>query len=252
MHPDQIALQLYTVRRLARSDVAGTLHAVAAAGYRAVEVAGIPESSQPELSRLLADAGLTAIAAHRGLESLRASLEDTADWLDGLGCRRVVVPSLPEDERSTADGVRRLARELNDRAARLRERGITLGYHNHAAEFAPLDGTTMWDVLLAELSPDVELEVDVYWASVGGRDPVDVIRNAGHRVRLLHMKDRDAGDDPRDAPAGAGILDMAAIIEAGDAAGVDWYIAEQDDPTDELADIVTARRNLVAIAERHG
>lgn len=48
---------------------------------------------------------------------------------------------------------------------------MRLGYHNHAFEFAPLDGTTVWEVLLAELSPAIEIELDVQWAAVGGRDP---------------------------------------------------------------------------------
>ncbi len=250
MRHDQIALQLYTVRRLAADDLAGTLQAVAAAGYRAVEIAGIGDASHHRLPALLADAGLTAISAHRDLASLRVSVDATTDWLASLGCSRVVVPTLPEDERRTADGVRRLAAELNSLAVELRARGIRLGYHNHAAEFGPLDGTTMWDVLLAELGSQVELEIDVFWAAVGGRDPVDVIRDAGARVRLLHMKDRADGHAERDAPAGTGTLDFAAIVAAGRVAGVEWYIAEQDEPRDELADIATARRNLEALASK--
>jgi sugar phosphate isomerase/epimerase len=248
MRRDQIALQLYTVRDLAREDLGGTLREVAAAGYRFVEVAGIAESAETGLPPLLRDAGLSAIAVHRGLEALRVSVAAAADGLDELGCRRLVVPSLPDDEHTTADGVRRLAHELNEIARRLADRGIRLGYHNHAAEFRPLDGTTMWQVLLAELAPEIELEVDVYWASVGGRDPVEVIREGGARVRLLHMKDRAAGDEPRDAPAGGGTLDMAAIVRNGRETGVEWYIVEQDDPADALVDIATARRNLEALA----
>ena len=79
---------------------------------------------------------------------------------------------MPEEDRATADDVRRFAAELGEFAGRLAGRGIRLGYHNHAFEFAPLEETTVWDVLLAELPPEVELELDVYWAAVGGRDPV--------------------------------------------------------------------------------
>jgi sugar phosphate isomerase/epimerase len=248
MRPDQIALQLYTVRRLARDNIAETLAAVAAAGYRSVEVAGLPEASHADLPSLLAEAGLAAIAVHQDLDRLRDAPDAVADWLDAMSCRRVVVPSLPDHERTTADGVRRLADELGRHAARFAERGIRLGYHNHASEFEPLEGTTAWDVLLAELGPRIDLEVDVYWASIGGRDPVEVIHEAGDRVRLLHMKDRASGDAPRDAPAGQGILNIDAIVRAGRAAGVEWYIVEQDEPADELADIAVARAYLEAMA----
>ncbi len=129
-----------------------------------------------------------------------------------------------------------------------RERGIRLGYHNHDFEFAPLDGTTIWDILLAELPPEVEIELDVYWVAVGGRDPVAEIDAAAGRVRLLHMKDRAPGPEPHDAPAGEGILPFPAIVEAARAAGVEWYIAEQDEPRDPLADIARAFRYLQSLA----
>ena len=248
MRTDQIALQLYTVRRLAAVDLRGTLRAVAAAGYRWVEVAGLPEISAGELARLLDEAGLRAIAAHQGIERLRADATGAADWLVGVGCARVIVPWLPEEERRTADDVRAFASELNGLARQFADRGIRLGYHNHAFEFASLERTTVWDVLVTELARDIEIELDVYWASVGGRDPVDLIRSAGDRVRLLHMKDRAPGPEPRDAPAGEGTLDFAEIVRAGRAAGVEWYVAEQDEPRDPLDDITTAYRDLASLS----
>jgi sugar phosphate isomerase/epimerase len=244
MRVDQIALQLYTVRRLAAVDLPGTLKDVAAAGYRSVEIAGLPELSGGELRALLDEAGLQAIAAHQDIGRLRAGVDEIADWLAAVGSPRVIVPWLPEEERQTADGVRAFASELNGYAQQLGDRGIRLGYHNHSFEFAPLDGTTVWDVLLAELASDVDLELDVFWASVGGRDPAAEIRAVADRVRLLHMKDRAPGAEPRDAPAGEGILDVAGIVRAGREAGVEWYIAEQDEPQDALPDVATAYRNL--------
>ena len=144
-----------------------------------------------------------------------------------VGCSRVIVPWMPEGDRRTADDVRRFASEVGGYARSFAEHGIRLGYHNHAFEFAPLDGTTVWDVLLAELPPEVELELDVYWVAVGGRDPVAEIRATADRVRLLHMKDRAPGPEPHDAPAGEGTLPFPEIIEAARAAGVEWYIVEQ-------------------------
>jgi sugar phosphate isomerase/epimerase len=88
----------------------------------------------------------------------------------------------------------------------------------------------------------------VYWTAFGGRDPVIEIGAAADRVRLLHLKDRAAGDEPHDAPAGEGTLAMPAIVEAARATGVEWYIAEQDEPRDALADITTAFGNLTRLA----
>jgi sugar phosphate isomerase/epimerase len=244
MRLDQIALQLYTVRRPAAVDLPGTLRAVASAGYHAVELAGLPDIAPLELARLLDEAGLRTVASHEGIARLRADPDAVATRMEAVGCSRVVVPWMPEEDRVTVEDVRRFAAELGGLARRFADRGIAIGYHNHAFEFAPLGGTTVWDVLLADLPAEVEIELDVYWASVGGRDPVAEIGAVGKRVRLLHMKDRSPGPEPRDVPVGRGILPFPEIIAAGRAVGVAWYVAEQDDPTDPLADIAVAAENL--------
>ena len=248
MQHDQIALQLYTVRRLAADDLAGTLGAVAAAGYKAVELAGLPETRPGELPRLLNEAGLQVVAAHEGIEGLRDDANAVADRLAEVGCPRVIIPWMPEADRQTVDDVRRFVEALGGFARRFAERDIRFGYHNHNFEFMPLDGTTIWDILLAELPPEIDLEMDVYWVAVGGRDPVVEIDAAAGRVRLLHMKDRATGPEPHDVPVGEGILPFPEIVEAARSAGVEWYIAEQDEPRDPLHDVARAFRYLESLA----
>jgi sugar phosphate isomerase/epimerase len=248
MRHDQIALQLYTVRQLAADDLAGTLRAVAAAGYRAVELAGLPETAPGDLARLMDETQLRPIASHEGIERLRHDVTAVVDRLAEVGCPRVIVPWMPEEDRHSADDVRRFAAELGGFATALAERGVRLGYHNHSFEFEPLDGTTVWEVLLAELPPEVELELDVYWAAVGGRDPVAEIRANPDRIGLLHMKDMAAGAEPHDAPPGDGILPFPALIEAARSAGVEWFVVEQDEPADALDDIERAFRYLEGLA----
>ena len=248
MRTNQIALQLYTVRDRMAIELPGTLRAVAAAGYRAVELAGLPEITPDELAGLLREFALRPVAAHEGIERLRDDAGAVAERLAEIGCPRVIVPWMPEDDRRTSDDVRRFAAELGDLARLFAGRGIGFGYHNHAFEFGPLEDTTVWDILVSELSADVVLELDVYWASVGGRDPETLIRAHGERIRLLHMKDRASGIEPHDAPAGEGTLGFPAIVEAARVAGVEWYIAEQDEPDDPLADVSRALRYLESLA----
>ena len=94
----------------------------------------------------------------------------------------------------------------------------------------------------------MDLEIDVYWAAGGGQDPAALIAANSGRVKTLHMKDRGVGPPFADAPAGQGTLDFPAIVAAGRDAGVEWYIAEQDDAVDPLVDIGTAKRYLDSLS----
>lgn len=250
MRPDQIAVQLYTLRAETARDLPGTLRRVSAAGYRAVELAALPPIDPEPLRDLLAGEQLEPMASHESLETLRADLDAVLDRITTIGCPRIIVPWLPDAERTDPAGVRHLAGELGDIARECAARGVRLGYHNHAFEFAPLDGTTVWEVLLDALPLDVELEVDVYWVASGGRDPVEVIRGAGERVRLLHMKDVAAGPERGDVTPGDGTLPWAEIVAAGTAVGAEWYVVEEDNPKDAIAEIARGLDYLRRLSER--
>jgi sugar phosphate isomerase/epimerase len=248
MRQDQIALQLYTVRRPAAEDLPATLRAVADAGYRNVELAGLPDLPTDRIAALLGEHGLQPIASHVPLDDLRADVSAVAERMATLGCPRVIVPWLPERDRTSLEGARRLAEELAGYRGALSAQGLRLGYHNHAFEFDRLDGSTLWDLLLAGLPREFEFEIDVYWAAFAGRDPIAEIEATRGRVKLLHMKDMARDPEPHDAPAGQGSLPFPEIIAAGDAAGVEWYIVEQDEPADPLVDVATSLRHLGSLA----
>jgi len=248
MRQDQIAVQLYTLRELAATDLPGMLRAVSGAGYKAVELAGLPAIEAQALRDLLDAEGLRPMASHESLENLRRDLAGILDRMAVLGCPRIVVPWLPDAERSTADAVRTLARELGRLSSASADRGIRLGYHNHAFEFAPLDGTTVWQVLLDELPPSLDLELDVYWAAIGGRDPAELIRGLDERLRLLHMKDLSSDPDRADVTPGDGVLPWPEIVAAGTERGVEWYVVEEDNPRDAVAEITRGLTYLRGLA----
>ena len=226
----------------------GTLRAVAAAGFRAVELAGLPPIEAAPLRDLLVAEGLTPVGSHESLERLRADLGGVIERMTAVGCPRIIVPWMPEAERSDVAAVRRLAGELGQMAGVCRERDIRLGYHNHAFEFEPLGGTTVWQVLMDNLPEAFDLELDVYWATFAGQDPVALIRSAGDRVRLLHMKDMATGPERRDVTPGDGILPWPEIVAAATQHGVAWYIVEEDTPRDAIAEITRGRSYLEGLA----
>lgn len=248
MRTDQIALQMYTVREPAQADFLATLRTVAAMGYGAVELAGLYGFSPATVRQTLDELGMRAVSAHVSLNEFEHDVDLVITNLQTLGCDFAVVPWAPAERHASVAAVQQLAADLNRWAERLQAAGLRMAYHHHDFEFAPLEETTMWDVLTAAVDPAlVGLEIDVYWAARGGHDPVALINRHAASVVLIHLKDI-APDSTADVPAGTGALDWTAILAAADSAGATWYIVEQDNPVDALADVRHAREQMLAYA----
>lgn len=251
MRADQIALQLYSVRDVTANDMPGTLRKLAAAGFQAVELAGYGNfSSAQEVRATLDELGMKAVAAHVGLDRFETSASQVFDDLKLLGVDYAVVPSLPKERRGDVAEARRVAEQLNGLAEQARSAGLGFAYHNHNFEFEPLDGTTLYEVLLGSTDPAlVKLELDVYWALFAGQDPVDLIKRNSGRVALLHVKDMVSDADREMTVPGEGIIDWRQVLDAADAAGTQWYIIEHDRPKDSLNDVARGLRFLETLAK---
>jgi sugar phosphate isomerase/epimerase len=248
VNADNIGLQLYTVRDLTAQDMLGTLERLAAIGYRAVEFAGYGNASVGDIRATLDQHGMTAVGAHVALDNFESRFDQTIDDLQTLGCRYAIVPWVAEDRRGSLVEAQRLADQLNRLGEQVRAAGLQFAYHNHAFEFDPIDGSSLWDVLLRETDPGlVALELDVFWAEYAGFDPVEMIGRLTGRVPLLHAKDISRDDPKADAPIGDGTLPWPRMLEAAEAAGVEWLIVEQDRPHDALRDVERSLANLQAM-----
>jgi sugar phosphate isomerase/epimerase len=250
LNDDRIALQLYTVREHTARDMLGTLARIAEQGYGAVEFAGFGGVAVQDLHAALDDLDIRAVAAHIGPDELQAQVGRVVGDLQALGCGYAVVPWIAEERRQNAGQIRELVEMLNHTGKLCREAGLVLAYHNHDFEFAPLDGTTIFDILVEETDPElVAFELDVYWVRYAGVDPIAMLRRLSGRVPLVHIKDMAAGGDRADAPVGEGTIRWREVLEACRAAGTEWYIVEQDNPGDPLADVERSLHNLRKLME---
>ncbi|HEY0605810.1 MAG TPA: sugar phosphate isomerase/epimerase [Herpetosiphonaceae bacterium] len=240
MNIEHVAVQLYTLRDLTSKDMLGTLRQLASIGYRAVELAGYGDATPETIRATLDEVGMRAISAHVQLERIEQDTDQVVQEMQTLGCEYLVVPWLPEEQRGSQAKAQTLAERLNRVAPQVTGQGLRLAYHNHDFEFAPVDGTTMWDVLIAEADPAVEFELDVYWAAFAKRDPIALIKEQGSRIALLHLKDQ-AADTGKDAPVGDGVLPWSEILAASNAR---WLITEQDHPRDPIDDVTRSLRYL--------
>jgi sugar phosphate isomerase/epimerase len=249
MRRDQISLQLYTVREETVRDMPGTLRRISEIGYPAVEFAGYGGLGPRDLRSILDDLDLRTSGAHVPLDSWETNPETVLADMQALDCDHAVLPIAPPGRRADEASVAELAEDLNRWGERCRREDVTFSYHNHDFEFAPLGDTTMWDVLVRETDPElVGLELDLYWVKYAGTDPETVLRDVADRVSLVHLKDMAPDDTRSDLPVGEGTLPWPTLLEAADAAGVKWFVAEQDNPRDALEDVRTSLKHLRNLA----
>jgi sugar phosphate isomerase/epimerase len=224
-----IALQLYSVREACQEDLPGTLKAVAEMGYEGVDFAGYYGYDAKTIRTMLDDLGLKAAGCHTALSTLQGdALAETVAFNQVLGNTYLVVPSLPEDYRDSADAWKRTAAIFNEIGERLAPEGMYTGYHNHHVEFTPYEnGLTGWDILFGNTGERVVMQLDLGNALHGGGDPVAILKQFPGRALTLHLKEYAA--DKELVLIGDGDVAWDEVFEVVEGQGAtEWYIVEQE------------------------
>lgn len=231
----KIGLQLYTVRRELETDFAGTLEKVAALGFREVEFAGYFKHTPREVRAILARYQLSSPSAHISTAALRGNLQEEIEAAQAIGHQYLVCGYLPAEERRSVDDYKKLVELLNRAGERLKKVGIEFGYHNHDFEFATIvggEGKLPYDMILAGTVPRlVKMELDLYWITKAGQDPLKYFSAYPGRFPLIHVKDMDATPRHFFTEVGQGTIDFKKILAAARKAGVEHYFVEQDETT---------------------
>lgn len=239
----KISVQLYTVREALAADLDGTLARLAAIGFRKVEPFGLTQQAA-QLAPLLTAHGLTAPSAHTSV--VGADVDAVLAAAATTGTTLVIEPHVDRARWTTVEDVAAIAAELNAAAERAADAGVTIGYHNHEFELeTKVGGRPALEVLADHLSDGVALEVDTYWAVVGGVDVPEVLGRLGSRVKAVHLKDGDGSrDNTKQVAFGTGDVDVTSILAA--VGGVDLGVIELDDTTGDMwAAVEGSYTNLV-------
>jgi sugar phosphate isomerase/epimerase len=214
------------VRGEAARDLAGTIEEVGRLGLDGVELAGLHGNEAVRVREWLDAAGLEVAGMHVGLDELEADPGALYRDAEALATRLLVVGWLPA---SLESAVTRIYVERLDRASRAAgDEGFRLAFHTHDGELGVADdGSVLLDRLVAD-APQLELELDLGWAWIAGRDPGEVLASLGSRCRIVHVKDfADRDDATSFTSVGEGAVPFdEALAAAGD---VEWLVAEQDD-----------------------
>jgi sugar phosphate isomerase/epimerase len=272
-----IGLQLFSVKNALKQDFVGTLEKVAEIGFQNVEMvmsktneglslggAITPVETKKQLDRL----GLRVVGCH-------TRVNDETDW-DAIieACHVIGCKALGNSIAFFAnkDDVLRFCESFNRYAELCKKNGLNLYYHNHFQEFQVFEGQVVMDLLLEHTDKDlVTFELDTYWATRGGVDPIAWLYKLGDRCTMIHQKDLPAAVQPVNLfdvygadstitiddllktqdPAnfteiGAGILDLAGTIRAARTIGSAQYILVEQDVAarGEVEGIAISYRNL--------
>ncbi len=244
-----LGVQLYTVRSILPQKPEETLAAIKAIGFQEIEAtyAGLDQ-----LWPAMQASGMKPVSIHLDSKLVtQGGIDDLSKIFDSLkkrGFEYAVFPYLPEPERGGVEVIKGIADKLNRAGEKCRAAGMSFCYHNHAFEFATEGGSTLFDVLLSHTDKKlVNLELDLFWVSVAGHDPVEMLTKVKGRVPLLHLKDKAKGtpvmfkesvEKSAFKEVGNGVIEWPKVLRAAAAAGVAHYFVEQDQtpgaPVDSL------------------
>lgn len=243
-------VQLYTVRSIINKDPERILNEIEAAGYKEIE------ATSDNLDKIMEAAHKTKlkpVSVHLETDLFTKHRDKLGPVLEDMkkrGFAYVVCPYIDPKERGGVDVMKQLADNLDKAGAQCMGAGLKLCYHNHAFEFASAgEGAgTLMDVLLANTDPKhLGWEMDIFWVSVTGNDPVELLKKYSKRVELMHLKDKADGvakrfdeNVPRSAfkEVGGGTMELKAILHTATEVGVKHFFVEQDaTPGDPLASL---------------
>lgn len=239
-----VGLQLYTIRDAMTADVPGTLKKLSDMGYKNLELANYADGKfygyvPAEFKKMVNDLGMDIVSSHTSVEAAGITMESARKMADDhalLGVKYCVQPWVEEVDRNI-ESYKKMIADWNQVGAVMKEVGIQFGYHNHNFEFANIDGVVpYYDIFMPEMDANlITMELDMYWATKAGQDPVEMFNKYPGRFQLFHFKDMAQQSAPfydviKDdiTSVGAGLIDFKRIYAARETAGMKYLFVEDD------------------------
>lgn len=233
-----IGCQTWYVREMIAKDFPGTIKQLAEAGFQTIELCspygysdsgfgGLAKYSGAELRRILADAGVSCISSHFGIEALRKDQGGAIAWAKDVGLTQMMVPSLSGPEKPTMDDVKRAAEEYSKMGEKSAAAGIQQGLHNEGFELTKVDGKRTYDLLLELMDPKlVKFQFQVSTISEG-YDAAEYFTKYPGRFISMHVQGWSVAEK-KIVPVGQDSLNWMRIFNAAKVGGIENYFVEMD------------------------
>jgi sugar phosphate isomerase/epimerase len=231
-----IGCQAWAVRDMIAKDFPATIKMLADTGFQAIELCspvgyadsgfgGLAKYKGAELRKILADAGITCVSSHFGIDELRKNQDARIAWAKDAGLTQMLVPSLDGPANPTMDDVKRAADEYNKMGEKAARAGIQQGLHNENFELSTVDGKRTYDVLFDLLDPKlVKFQFQVSTIS-RGYDAAEYFTKYPGRFISMHVQGWSA-ETKKIVPVGQDSLDWKKIFAAAKTGGIKNYFVE--------------------------
>lgn len=246
-----IGLQLYTLRNEIKNDVKVPIAKLASVGYNSVEVFGYGAGkffglTPKEFAAVFAEHNIQTPSGHYMMANYlikgdEDELKRTVEDAKAMSHVFFTVPYLTDNMRKGLDDYKKLAEKLNKAGEFVKSAGMRLAYHNHDFEFKDWGGgQTGFDIFLKETDPKlVNFEMDIYWITKAGVDPVQFIKANKGRIKMWHIKDMDNTPEKFFTEVGSGIIDYKEIFKHKKESGMEYFFVEQDQVKMPVYDSIT-------------
>ncbi|MGG5210464.1 sugar phosphate isomerase/epimerase family protein [Chryseobacterium sp. MIQD13] len=251
-----LAVQLYTIRDAVSENPEKALEKLAALGFTELEIYGYNGTffgkNKAEFQAILKQTGLKVISSHhttgtiyKDKGTLLYGWEKSVEDLHFIGSKYMVCSYLFPEER-TVENYKKLPELFGKAAETTKKAGIQFAYHNHDFEFEELeDHKSVYDFILENTSPElVKMELDLYWISKAGLDPLAYFEKYPGRFPLWHVKDMKAGTN-KFTEIGNGIINFKRIFEAKEKAGLKYWFLEQDSSDKDIFDSIAISKKYI-------
>ncbi|MEI3791736.1 MULTISPECIES: sugar phosphate isomerase/epimerase family protein [unclassified Chryseobacterium] len=251
-----LAIQLYTIRDAVSDNLEKALEKLVALGFTELEIYGYNGTffgkSRTEFQTILKQTGLKVISSHhttgiihKDRGTLLYSWEKAVEDLHFIGAEYMVCSYLFPEER-TVENYKKLPELFEKCGEATQKAGIQFAYHNHDFEFEKLeDDKSVYDFILENTSSDlVKMEMDLYWISKAGLDPLVYFEKYPGRFPLWHVKDMKAGTKDF-TEIGNGLIDFKKIFSAKEKAGLKHWFLEQDSSDKDIFESIRISKKYI-------
>ena len=237
----KLGAQMYSVRTECQdaNSLRNTFLKLKEIGYDSAQLSGTYDVDAETVKSFIEESGLLIPSTHRNPENVINFTDREIEFHKTIGADLIGIGGMPQRYHGSVEAVRRFIKDMEEPIKKIKDAGMKFTYHNHEFEFAPLEGTCIYDVLVEEAT-DFEFMHDVYWSHYAGVDMMGYVEKLckGGRITDIHFKDMAKVRTGRSSmcPCGEGVIDFKSLIALCEKYDVRYAYVEQDNAP-ELGDV---------------